>query len=119
VVHVDSSIHSTEGVRRIWLDVAGCAICKASAEMVLRAAETLSWREMGACAQEVSAWLNEAAPGRVPDGASRASEPPELPPEALPPEDLTAMLRLRDVPGRSRCASLPWEAVAHMIAESR
>ncbi len=127
VVYVEATSPSMERDGRIWLDAAGCAICKASAEMVVSAANRVSRRELIELAKQMGGWLHASGDSAALEPGSPPQSPPhkrELPPPALllpaiPTEDLEAMLMVRDVPGRRRCASLPWEAVLQAVDASR
>ncbi|MFW5693705.1 MAG: hypothetical protein ACOCYB_00950 [Alkalispirochaeta sp.] len=127
VAYVEHLPRSADAPARIWLDVAGCAICKASGEMACRAAEVLTAQELAQFAREMCAWMEG------PDGSGDPQDTrhrplsevtpiggsPQLPTAAIPAEDIAAMARLREVPGRRRCASLPWEAVRRVLDTSR
>ncbi|MEX2442669.1 MAG: hypothetical protein WD492_03625 [Alkalispirochaeta sp.] len=116
VVYVRPQPRSTGESGWIWLDVAGCAICKASAEMVVRAADTLDVVGLEKLAREM---LSNMAQSSDPDGpVPPPTAAPSITAGTVPGEDVAVILRLREVPGRRRCASLPWEAVLRTL-ESR
>jgi NifU-like protein involved in Fe-S cluster formation len=114
VVHLERVGASAGHTGRIWLDVAGCAICKASAEMAVRAAESLSRGELERLAREMLSNIGESS-----DSDDDTATPFRAPVGSVPPEDIETILRLRTVPGRRRCASLPWEAVLAALGSSR
>lgn len=118
VVHMAPSGEGSSQPMRVWLDVAGCAICKASAEMAVRAAQAMSPEELETLARQVHASLvlTSDCENR---GLDRLYELTLTSMATVSSQDIETMLRLRDVPGRQRCASLPWEAVLHALDASR
>lgn len=114
VVYLDYNANVPDDPLRIWLDVAGCAICKASAEMVVRSGTTLPPDEFEALVREVLVGMEGSPDWQDSSGgvATRGAT-------GVPREDITTMLKLREVPGRSRCASLPWDAVLQALESSR
>ncbi len=119
VVYLESLHPGMERTGRMWLDVAGCAICKASAEMVASAADRLSPPELIEFAHEMTTWLQGTEQSATEQSAVQDDSPPTLPSDAIPAEDLEAILMVREIPGRRRCASLPWEAVLRAVDGSR
>lgn len=118
VVHTAGGGAGSGQPLRIWLDVAGCAICKASAEMAVRAAQAISPEELETLARRVHSCLER--PTDSDDWELERSDKLTLTSmSSVSSDDIETMLRLRDVPGRQRCASLPWEAVLRALAASR
>ncbi len=118
VVHIAGGGAGSAQPLRIWLDVAGCAICKASAEMAVRAAQAISPEELETLASQVCSGLEHAS-GSENRELERLYDLTLTASATVSAEDIETMLRLRDVPGRQRCASLPWEAVLHALEASR
>lgn len=118
VVHMAPARAGSPQPMRVWLDVAGCAICKASAEMAVRAAQAMSPEELETLARQVCSGLEHVS-GSENRELDRLYDLTLTPSATVSAEDIETMLSLRDVPGRQRCASLPWEAVLHALAASR
>jgi NifU-like protein involved in Fe-S cluster formation len=104
----------------VWVTATGCAICLASAELLNRIAAAVPTEELPRIARGVVDTLGAggAAGGDLPgkpagEPAGRSGAPSStelaalLPPSAA--DDLAAFVPLRDVPGRRRCGTLPWE----------
>lgn len=94
----------------VWFDVAGCAICRASAELAARTLESVHFtHDRLSVAREMVHVLTttgeQAANGR--SGALAL---------VTPHDDRDAFLALRHVPGRQRCGTLPWEALISALA---
>lgn len=81
---------------RLWVRAEGCAICRAGGELANHLAASRSPAELAHIADAlVTAFATGVAAGL--------------------PEDCAAFLVLREVHGRRRCATLPWEAVQRAL----
>ncbi|SIQ82792.1 NifU homolog involved in Fe-S cluster formation [Alkalispirochaeta americana] len=101
------------GVQGLRIVARGCAVCKASAALAESTAALLSVQEIVSLCREMIARIT----------AAREQESVALP-GALSctlPEDILRDLELlelvKNAPGRRRCATLSWEALAEAFAE--
>lgn len=110
----------------VWVAAKGCSICLASAELLNRIAAGVSPDLLPGIATAIVAALDdrsdagataEVDPVRrlwemIPaaSGVTAALPPPGAPGSTgVTAADVAAFLPLRNVPGRRRCATLPWE----------
>jgi NifU-like protein involved in Fe-S cluster formation len=102
---------STDDGAAVWFDVAGCAICRASAELAAKTLESVpATRERLSVAREMVRVLTMAGEHEDADERSGALA------LVTPHDDRDAFLALRHVPGRQRCGTLPWEALIAALA---
>lgn len=78
-------------ITAVQFEAASCAICKASASMMVSALEGCSLREGGALQEMVSRILNSDTGSSLEDTG-----------------ELVALAGVRRFPARIKCASLPW-----------
>jgi NifU-like protein involved in Fe-S cluster formation len=97
----------------VWVSAAGCAICHASAELLNRTAADLRPEELPGIARAMVDTFSSVGED-IGEASRRANGAPDsngllalLPPSTA--GDFAAFLPLRNVPGRRRCATLPWE----------
>lgn len=94
-------------VRSARCDVQGCALCRASGSLMTEAIIGRGGSEL----QALAARLSSAVAGTGPAAASPAAEA-----EGLGP--LAALAHVRHFPSRTRCVTLPWEALKLAIGQA-
>jgi NifU-like protein involved in Fe-S cluster formation len=99
----------------VWVDVAGCAVCHASAAVVEELGAHASLKELTELASDVISDL-EGGPTADPALSKFAAR---IDPGSSALEDVRAFLALRRMPERRRCAALPWEALTSLTDQSR
>ena len=88
----------------------GCALSRASASLLTQHVIGCTPQQALALAAALRQFLQPRRPGEVVDATTDAALPSE---PAL--GELVALQGVRDVPSRLRCATLPWEALAHAL----
>lgn len=106
-------VYGTPDALRI--EVRGCAVCKASAAIAEKVMAYLTREqaiEVCTAARRMLEGMLEGSPDQI--GEDQTIPLPSVVPDSLR-RDLDELAVVRHIPGRRRCASLPWEAIRQAI----
>lgn len=120
---IDLHIDQQQAVIRGAFASKGCALCRASASILLATIDGMPLRDASVLIQELLAFFN------VQSSTAAIAEAPALlnPPADLEvcdgyshwPGDVRSLLDLKAYPARARCVTLAWECVQGAITASK
>ena len=97
-VTISASIHH-DAIAACHFEGHGCALCRASASLLTVSVRGQSVQQARALGQTLLNFLQHETDAQEPEGIG----------------DLIALSGVREHPSRHRCATLPWEALLHLL----